>query len=128
MPKRPAQRPVLRTPKHGKGKLLVGGVQNPNGNTGVNAGRPPSQLRQRLAGSFEQRVPILEKFADGKIADASPTDRLRALELMAKIGLSGRIDPQWVRDRLAKTVDLVAEVVPAEAAPDVMSKLREIWQ
>lgn len=114
--------PKLVEQPHG-GKLWSGGVPgNPGGR------RPPSALRQRLAGSFEQRVPILEQFADGNVKEASASDRLRAIELMAKIGLSGRIDPQWVRDRLAKTVDLVAEALPADAAPDVLGQLREIWQ
>jgi hypothetical protein len=55
------------------------------GNT-PGTGRPPSELRARLRGSFEKRIQVLEAFADGDV-DCSPSDRLRAIELLARYGL-----------------------------------------
>jgi hypothetical protein len=49
------------------------------------SGRPPSIIRQRLRGSFEDRIKVLEEIADD--TKASTTDRMRALDLMAKYGL-----------------------------------------
>lgn len=50
-----------------------------------NIGRPPNLIRAALRASFEERLRILESIADdGK---CSPSDRIRALELLAKYGL-----------------------------------------
>lgn len=49
---------ALITQPHG------GAIRNGGTNKG-GPGRPPSALRERLTGSFEQRVPILEEIADG---------------------------------------------------------------
>lgn len=68
------------------------GVQLPvgahPGNTGGKAersGRPPSEIRERLRGSFDQRVVVLEQIADDLKGTAA--DRTRAIELMARYGL-----------------------------------------
>ncbi|MEO7502995.1 MAG: hypothetical protein ABIW94_10205 [Gemmatimonadaceae bacterium] len=55
----------------GKKKALVpqphGGALLKGGNDGNRGGRGavPSLLRERLVGSFEQRIPVLERIADG---------------------------------------------------------------
>jgi len=49
------------------------------------SGRPPSVIRQKLRGSFEDRIKVLESIADDK--KASKADRMRALDLMAKYGM-----------------------------------------
>jgi hypothetical protein len=49
------------------------------------SGRPPSIIRQRLRGSFEERIKVLEAIADDKKSSAA--ERLKALDLMAKYGL-----------------------------------------
>ena len=50
-----------------------------------NAGRPPSVIRERCRGSFEDRIVVLEEIADNPKASAS--DRIRALDLLGKYGL-----------------------------------------
>lgn len=90
---KPAQ---VRQP-HG-GALYAGGVPGHRGGPG----RPPSVLRELLRGSFAERLAVLEAIADGQpvvrvrlpdgtetetLVSASPADRLRALDLMAKYGL-----------------------------------------
>ena len=72
--------PALVPQPHG-GALLAGGLK---GNPG---GRPASEIRRLLRGSFESRVPILEKFADGEVTQASAADRLRAIDMIGKYGL-----------------------------------------
>jgi hypothetical protein len=57
-------------------------VGNP-GNAG-GTGRPKSEIRARCAGSFDQRIAIAEEIADNP--DSSQSDRLRALDLLAKYG------------------------------------------
>ena len=54
------------------------------GNPG-NRGPPTSQLRQRFRDSLESRLYIAEEIADDE--GASGTDRLRALEFLARYGM-----------------------------------------
>jgi hypothetical protein len=65
-------------PGRNGGKLLVGGVH-------ANAGRPPSELRAQMRGSLAQRIVIAEKIADNP--KSSDSDRLRALDFLAKYGM-----------------------------------------
>lgn len=53
----------MRVPGHGNGKLLVGNPGNAGG------GRPPSVIRARCRGSFEERIPVLEAIADGEASE-----------------------------------------------------------
>lgn len=73
------------------GKNTGGLVKQPHGGaihqgapSVLNGGRPASQLRERLRGSLSDRIPIIEQIADtGEL----PSDRLKAIDLMAKYGL-----------------------------------------
>ena len=65
---------------HG-GALLPGAGGGPQ----PGSGRPPSEIRKRLRGSFEERIRILEEIADDP--DASKVDRIKAIDMLAKYGL-----------------------------------------
>lgn len=80
MQKTAAKSAALIPQPHG-GAIYRGGVR---GNSG-GPGRPPSELRARLRGSFEDRFAVLEAIADDAAAD--PSDRIRAIEVMAKYGI-----------------------------------------
>lgn len=77
--KTPAKLPPLRTPKHGKGKLRVGGS---NGGAG---GRPPEALRLASRAVFEKWL----EWAAREIVSESCTDdvRLKIGATAAKYGL-----------------------------------------
>lgn len=76
-----AAKPALIPRPNGKGALLAGGVPGNRGGTG----RPPSVIRERLRGSFDERVKILEQIADDPKATAA--DRIKAVDMLAKYGL-----------------------------------------
>jgi hypothetical protein len=57
---RPGTRATLVPQDHG-GALQVGNPGNRGG------GRPPSELRARLRGSFAERIPVIEDIADGEV-------------------------------------------------------------
>lgn len=93
--------------------MRAGGTPGNKGGTG----RPPSIIREKLRGSYEDRIKLLEDFADGRFVPAMPpnaelaaklesgkdaatnvvmavyaiSDRLRALDQMAKYGLGTTI-------------------------------------
>jgi hypothetical protein len=114
---------VAKVPQPHGGALNAGGTRGNAGGTG----RPPSELRARLRGSFDQRIAVIEAIADGDaikhvrvplaavwphvhcprcnghveltsaeaaslievtgFESASPSDRIRAIDLTAKYGL-----------------------------------------
>ena len=72
--------PRLVPQSHG-GALKSGGTPGHKGG----GGRPRTELRNRMCGSLAQRLSIAEQIADNK--KSNPSDRMRALEFMAKYGL-----------------------------------------
>ena len=73
-------KPELLPQRHG-GALRGGGKPGNRGGTG----RPPSVIRERCRGSFEDRIVVLEEIADDAKANAG--DRIRALDLLGQYGL-----------------------------------------
>lgn len=72
-----AKAPAKRPQPHG-GALNVGGTPGNRGGTG----RPPSAVRARCLGSFDERIHVAEEIASSPAYEAS--DRLRALDLLGK--------------------------------------------
>ena len=103
--------PVL-IPQARGGALFSRGVR---GNRG-SPGRPPSALRDRLRGSLEARVGVLEEIADS--AGSDPADRIRAVDILAKYGLGAASDVSvdQVRERLGQTVALVRDRLSVDDA------------
>ena len=84
--KSPTETPSkLVVPSHGNGRIWQGPAANPV----AGPGRPPDRIRERLRGSFEDRIALLEQIADGLLKDEKVTvqDRTRALDMLAKYGL-----------------------------------------
>lgn len=82
-----------RIPSHGGGRLRTG---NP-GHVGA-GGRPPSAIRASMRESLDKRLHIAEQIAEDE--DANPTERLKALELLARYGL-GHSDTVTSKQRFA---------------------------
>lgn len=114
--------PALVPQLHG-GALLKGGLPGHVGGTG----RPSSVLRERLRGSFQDRVKVLEEIADD--AQADPQDRIRALDVLAKYGLgvTRELSVDEVRDRLRETVALIRRALPPLQANEILTQIREVW-
>lgn len=108
---------------HG-GALLTGGVP---GNRG--GGRQPAILRELLRDATYERVDLLRQVADGKIKEASVTDRLRAMEILAKYGLGTlkEVSVENVRERVANTLDVIREHCSPEQATSIITALRPVW-
>ena len=108
---------------HG-GALLSGGVP---GHDGQNAGRPTSELRARLRGSFSDRLPVLEEIADDP--NAVPRDRIRAVDILGKysMGQSSAVDTELVREKLSATIDVVRNTLPEDEAVALITRLKGIW-
>lgn len=136
-------RPPLVPQPHG-GAIQRGGTPgNPGG------GRPPSVLRERLRGSFAERIPVLEGFADGVVplsqrcefCGKEPTekleavlkvlgnDRLRALEIMAKYGLgvTKALSDEEVKERLRQTLATIRGALPPAQAEQLIDLIEPHW-
>ena len=71
--------------KTGPERNALGQVFGGNPGNRGGSGRPPSKIRAAMRESLDARIVIAEAIADD--GDASPADRLRALDLLAKYGL-----------------------------------------
>lgn len=112
-------------------------------------GAPPSELRAQLRGSFAERIATLEQFADGAmplkercpacgfeqastLATALPvdaSDRLRALDMLAKYGLGTvkEVTVENVRERVMATLAVIRQRCSEEQAAAIVAELRPIW-
>ena len=110
---------------HG-GALVPGAGRGPTPGA-PNAGRPPSEVRAALRQAFADRLPIITGIADD--AMLPPTDRLRALEVMARHGLGTvtELGVDDVRDKLAATVAAIRRTVPPDVAAPLLVELRTVW-
>ena len=70
---------------------------------------------------------VLEEIADDPAMAAS--DRIRAVDVIAKywLGTASEVTVDQVRERLARTVELVRQVLPEDAADPLLERMREIW-
>jgi len=114
--------PPLIPQPHG-GALRAGGTRG----HAPPPGRPPSELRERLRGSFDERVKVLEEIADDSAASSS--DRIRAIDLLAKYGLGALqgVPDEVIEAKLVATADVIEALVPEGVAETVLDKLRSIW-
>ena len=141
MPRKPAK-------KAAPGRPFIKGDARIN-RTKPGPGAPPSQLRAQLRGSFAERIATLEQFADGamplrercpqcgfeqksSLATALPvdaSDRLRALDMLAKYGLGTvrEVSVENVRERVMATLTVIRERCSDEQAAAIVAELRPIW-
>lgn len=99
---------------------------NPNIADIPRPGRPPLLIRQGFANLLDDHgKKVIQDVLDGTL-EASPSDRIRAVDTAAKIGLGEKTEitavSQDVRDRLQATVSLIAEKAPA-----LLPELEKIW-
>ena len=116
---------TLVKPSHGRGWLRHGSRP---GESIAGVGRPPSAIRERLRGSFDERVATLEDIADSEAE--STADRIRAIDLLAKYGLGTlkEISTEDVAGRLRETIDLIRRRLPKAEAEALLSEMREFWR
>ena len=108
--------PVLVPQPHG-GALLTGGQK---GQT-PGPGRPPSEIRRTLRKRFDEQIPILLEIA--KNPEAKETDRIRAIDLLAKYGLGE--EKGWSHDLVAALVRELADTIERHVSDKETLKLIE---
>ena len=90
-------------------------------------GRPPSEIRERVRGSFAERVAILESIIDDP--SALNSDRIRALDLLGKYGIGAvqELSTDDVRHRLERTLEVIRERTPQVLADTLIGELQLVW-
>lgn len=136
----------LVVPEHGRGRIWRGPCANPK----AGPGPTPSALRKRLTGSLEERIPLLEEFADGhvklrtkcekcghtpeptELAPVQPdhADRLRAMDLMGKYGpgTTSTVNLDDVTGRLEEQYRVLMEELEPKVFETVSQRLAEVWR
>lgn len=131
-----------RRPKSEGGNLVPGAGGGPQ----PGQGRPPSALRERLRGTLEARIPVLEEISAGRrtIRERCPacgfepedgaedekvstSDMLRAIEIAARYGFGPGIPMDEVRAKLKATIHMAEELLDAETGERFIAGLRKIW-
>ena len=118
------EKPDGLVPQEHGGAIYQGPAENPV----AGSGRPPSAIRRTLRQSFDDRIPVLEKIADGEIDGVKPSDRIAAIREMARLGFNAEIPKEEVRDRLVATLDVIQHECDDELAERIVGRLHEIWK
>ena len=81
-----------------------------------------------LREAFASRVGLVEAIADN--AALTPSERLRALDLMARYGLGTTRDVsiEDVQDRLVATIAAIRRIAPQSEADRLIDELRRTWR
>jgi hypothetical protein len=119
-----------RKPKTGLVPQPRGGAiyQGPAANPVAGPGRPPSQVKAAARESFAVRIPVLEKIADS--AKAKHTDRIRAVEVLGRMGLMGNISTEDVKQALKETSATIrgCEFLLPEQQDELLQRIAPHWR
>jgi hypothetical protein len=129
----------MRPGKNG-GQLQTGNPGNKGG------GRSPNEIRARLREAMDGHFDTLEKIARGTIPlqtacnkcgwsgesielPTTASDQLRAIDQLLKygVGVVKEASVEDVRERVAKTLDVIRRHCPAEQATTIVDALRPVW-
>ena len=114
---KPPMPPLVSQP-HG-GALWRGGVPGNNG------GRPTGAIRQKARESLVSLMPKLDTIA--KARKSKDSDKIAAIGLLAKIGMSTTIGLEDVKAALRETTQLIRETLPPEEAEPLLERIRQVW-
>jgi hypothetical protein len=89
--------------------LPVGAHSHNTGGKPGRSGRPPSAVREAMREAFADRIHLLEGFADD--ASLSVSDRLRALEQLARYGLGATVTQTDTEGNTPQTVRVLHQIV-----------------
>lgn len=91
-------------------------------------GRPPSEIRKRLRGTFEERAAVIEEILASE--EATNADKLRAVDLLLKYGLGAmkELSVDNVRDKLVETIQVIHQELSEEEAERVLLQLKDVWR
>lgn len=109
------------------------------GGTKGKSGRRPDRIKRMMQRDLESTAGHLKHFAngvaveyveDGKLVLISPTvgERIRAVEVMHKIGMGEQVPVSDVRARLKAQLRVIRDMLPAEQADAVCAALGEVWR
>lgn len=107
------------------GAIWQGAPANPVAGTG----RPPDAIRARLRGSFEDRIALLEQFADG-LMEAPHADRLRAIDMLAKYGFGVKDEVTLVHPDVKARLDAQVQLIASKATwatEELLTALNVVW-
>lgn len=108
--------------RNGHGTITPGGKPGNRGGKGTT----PSAVRKACRKSFAARMPLLRALADDPNLDVK--DRLRAIEMFGRFGLSGAVTWDDIRGRLKLQLEVLRRVVPEAELEGLLAELSQIWR
>lgn len=125
---------------HGMMVQPHGGALRRGGPNKGGPGRRPDRIKKLAQKALLPRVQLLAHLADGvaihfddesgtKLISPTPGERIRALEMLHKIGMGETVSTADVRDRLKQQVRLIRTSALDDASKElVLSLLGEVWK
>lgn len=103
---------------HG-GALVRGGRRGNRGNRSA-IGRPPSVIREKLRGSFQDRIPLLEQIIDGSVVQKT---RVRVHDVLPHLTCKNCGEQQIAPTDPAKSEDVEVEAMVSATPKDRIAAL-----
>lgn len=101
--------------------MLAGGQK---GNRG--GGRPPTAIRASCREDFDKLRTKLIRIARAKTS--KDTDRIRAIEVLAKIGMSGQtINVADLGNALREQSSIIRELLAPDVAEELLQRLKPVF-
>lgn len=126
-----------KKPKTGLVPQPQGGAiyQGPAANPVAGPGRPPSEVKAASREAFHVRIPILENIADAKgpkggTRKVKDADRIRAVEVLGRMGLMGNISIEDVKAALKETTATIrgCEFLAPEQQDELLQRIAPHWR
>jgi hypothetical protein len=79
---------------------------------------------------YQKSIPRLKRIAQGKVPAATVADTIRAAEVLARHGMAepAGMPVADVRDKVARTLDVMRRILPPDLAQAVVAELPGIWR
>lgn len=103
-----------------------GAIRQGNPGNKGGKGRTPSAVRKACRKEFAKRIPDLAKIADNPDIDVK--ERLKALDMFGRFGLSGAVTWDDIRARLKAQLAILRQYVPPEQLEPLLAELASIWR
>jgi hypothetical protein len=103
-----------------------GGALRNGGTNKGGPGRPPSAIRASARKRFDKLMPHLSAIVRDETSKDS--DKIRAIEVLGRIGLDRAISIEDVKAALRETNHEIYDFLPRDQADALVARLRPIWR
>lgn len=130
-PDSPPVVPVTLVEQSHGGALRHGNPGNKGG------GRHPDKIRRKARKITARHLAMLDQAIAGDLSDVNDDgetvplkvrERLKAFDIVSKLGMGAAVSMADVRERLGQQVDVIRGMLPKDQADKVIAALGKVWR